>query len=127
MYRSTSVNFYNAYCLLQVNANGVISLRKGFDDFNSRPFPLFTDDILIAPFWDDINIEITGQIFYRFSNDSSLLTLFQSYINDSSDFSPVSLFIATWDRVAQLDGDSSVVRVMPSSLLTGILHASMFR
>ena len=109
-----------------MNANGVISFRKDFEDYDSKPFPLLTDDILIAPFWEDVDINIAGQIFYRFSNDSSLLSLFQSYINDSSNFSPVSLFIATWDGVAQLDGDRNMVRIMSVQLtqLIGKLHAS---
>ena len=91
------VYLYAAFSL-QVNANGVISFRRRFSQFPS-PFPLDSDDILIAPFWDLIDIRDSGQIFYRFSNDLILLSRFQSDINDGSGFSPVSLFIATWDRV----------------------------
>ena len=89
----------------QVNANGVISFRREFHEFVTSPFPLDSADILIAPFWADIDITDSGQIFYRFSNDLMLLSRFQSDINDGSGFSPVSLFIATWDRVAAFNGD----------------------
>ena len=98
------VYLYAAFSL-QVNANGVISFRRVFFQHWTSPFPLDSDDILIAPFWDDIDIRDSGQIFYRFSNDLILLSRFQSDINDGSGFSPVSLFIATWDRVAAYNGD----------------------
>ena len=88
-----------------------MSFREPFIDFSSVEFPL-TNKILIAPFWSDVNLELAGQVSYRFSMNQSLLDAVQVQINESLDvyFSPAFLFIATWDRVARYSVDPSVVR-----------------
>lgn len=96
---------------MQVNSNGVLSFGFPFNQHSPSVFPLSSTDILIAPFWIDINIEIAGRIYYRFSNDVALLNQAQSLILDSA-FSPSLLFIATWDRVAQFNGVSSEVSTL---------------
>ena len=60
-----------------------------------------------------MNIELAGQVSYRFSMDQSLLDAVQVLTNESLNvnFPPAVLFIATWDRVAQHGGDPSVVRM----------------
>ena len=99
---------YNA--LTQVSENGVVSFRNAFASIQSNPgFPLSSADVIIAPFWDDSNVEISGQTFYRFSENRTLLDHVESLINERS-FTPSSLFIATWDRVAEFGGITNVVR-----------------
>jgi hypothetical protein len=58
--------------------------------------------IVIAPFWTDINIENGGELYFRSSDDSNLLQEVGVVIGegDGSDFLPITLFIATWYRVA---------------------------
>ena len=94
-----------------MSSNGLLSFRQPFTNPERVPFHL-TDEALIAPFWNDMNIELAGQVSYRFSMDQSLLDRVQVLINESLDvyFSPAFLFIATWDRVAQWGADPSVVR-----------------
>ena len=98
-----------------MNSNGILSLRVGFTDFSPEPFPLnngFQDDsILIAPFWDDVNINNAGDIFFRFSSDPLLLQEVGDSISNAFGitFQPTLLFIVTWDGVAQFGGPSSIV------------------
>ena len=66
-------------------------------------FP-FIGSPLIAPFWDDVDITQFGNIFYRQTSDSALLQRAHDQLHElfsfSGNFTPSTLFIATWDRVA---------------------------
>ena len=96
---------------MQVSTNGVLSFRASFTDFISRPFPLSTSDVLIAPFWDDSNVLNGGQVLFRLSDNETLLNQVGSTINDAldGDFTPGLLLIATWNRIPELGGDSDLV------------------
>ena len=104
----------------QVNTNGIISFQRRFTEFTPQRFPLNLIP-LIAPFWDDVDIRRFGNIFYRVTSDvillqrarDQLLELFPS----SGNFTPTTLFIATWDRVAQFRGGSQVSAYMTIFLL----------
>ena len=84
-----------------------------------KTFPL--NEIVVAPFWDK-NIGVrTDPVFildgeghfdhvaYRFADEhcKNLLRRVETYINES--FSPTSLFIATWYRVVQQNGNPYLV------------------
>ena len=103
-----SNNYY-----IQVNTNGVVSFGAPFTVFthSSRPFPLSRSDVLIAPFWDDSNVENGGQILFRLSDDQTLLNQVGSIINDrlEYDFTPTMLFIVTWNRIPEFGGSSNIV------------------
>ena len=96
---------------MQVSTNGVLSFRASFTDFESRPFPLSTSDVLIAPFWDDSDIRNGGEVLFRLSDNEALLNQVGSTISDSidGDFIPGLLFIATWNRIPEYDGASDIV------------------
>ena len=81
---------------MQVSTNGVISFGSAYIVFSSRRFPISTR--LIAPFWDNSNIEIGGQVLSRLSDNQTLFNKVGSTINDilEFDFTPTILFIATW-------------------------------
>ena len=66
---------------------------------------------LAAPFWADHDVRIAGRIVYRFTDDVSLLTRVGADISDAFDtsFSPLSLFIATWDGVPRFGGTANEV------------------
>lgn len=109
---------YNyAMLLLQVSNVGVISFRQPFRNGNGRPFPLSTDDILIAPFWDTL-IGYGGEVYYRYSTNNTLLRHFGVIVRDTigGHFSPGLLFIATWNGVPKLyllpDHYTDLVRIM---------------
>ena len=97
--------------MLQVNSNGVLSFRSSFTTPSPQSLPLSTSDIIVAPFWADVDITNAGNIFYRFTNDTNILNGVEEKIRGAYnvDFSPALLFIATWDRVAEFFGFSNIV------------------
>ena len=114
---------------LQVNTHGQLSFRTPFLNFEPEAFPLIeafpfgSDVVLIAPFWNDIDVtdvEGTGQLFFRLSNDDTLLGVVGVAINAAfvTDFSPLALFIATWDGVPNTDNDIDVCLVATAGSLT---------
>ena len=100
----------------QVNTNGIISFQRPFTDYIPRRFPLNNNIPLIAPFWDDVDIRRFGNIFYRQTSNVTLLQTardqLQNLFPSSDNFTPTTLFIATWDRVAQFGGGSQVSHVL---------------
>ena len=80
-----------------------------FVDFSPRPFPIISPP-LIAPFWYDLDPSAGGSISYRVSNDSELLSSFNSLweqlnVGDLTNFIPTNLFIATWYQVPVFGSD----------------------
>ena len=71
---------------------------------------------LIAPFWNDIDITTSGNMFYRTSSNAALLQRahdqLQELFPSSGNFTPTTLFIATWDRVAEYGGGAQVSAYM---------------
>ena len=105
------------YSQLQVSTNGVLSFRNSFTNFLSRPFPRSTN-VLIAPFWDDSDVQNGGQVLFRLSDNETLLNQVGTTINDALDddlFYPAFLFIATWNRIPEFNRDPSIVNFIASS------------
>ena len=96
---------------MQVSTNGVVSFGAPFTSFASRPFPLSTSDVLIAPFWDVSNVQNGGQILFRLSDNQTLLNEVGSTINDTLefDFTPTMLFIVTWSGIPEFGGIQNIV------------------
>ena len=94
---------------MQVASNGALSFARQFTAA-STSFPN-SDYFLIAPFLTDISTSIAGHIFYRYSNDSSLLSEVGNTINlrFATSFNPALLFIATWYRVPEFGDDTDKV------------------
>ena len=97
--------------IMQVSTNGILSFGSNFTDYYSRPFPLSKSDILIAPFWDDSNVEIGGQVLFRLSDNQTLLNEVGSTINDTLEFNftPTILFTVTWRGIPQVHGSQNIV------------------
>lgn len=99
-----------------MNSNGVLSFDDQVRQVFASPFENSYEPWippLIAPFWDDINPKIGGNIYYRQSNDSSDQLAFQRLllgldVGELVWFSPTNLFIATWDQVPQYNGQAEV-------------------
>ena len=75
-------------------------------------FPLLNRIPLIVPFWNFVDIRRFGNIFYRETSNVTLLQRardpLQGLFPSSGNFTPTTLFIATWDRVAQFGGGPQV-------------------
>ena len=98
---------------MQVNVNGVVSFRDPFSVFSGAPFPIVNNRPLLALYWDDHDATEQGEIFYRTSQDQCLINEVGTNISDafSTDFTPSSLFIATWDGVPRFQIGSSILEV----------------
>ena len=74
-------------------------------------FPL-PDVPLMAPFWNNVDIRRFGNIFYRQTSNTTLLKRARDQLQElfpsSGNFTPTTLFIVTWDRVAESGGGSQV-------------------
>ena len=96
----------------QVNTNGIISFRSTFISFAPRMFPIIGSP-LIAPFWDDVDIRSLGNIYYRQTSNATLLRRARDQLQESfpssGNFTPSTLFIATWDRVPGFGEGSQVL------------------
>ena len=90
-----------------------MSFGGPFHDYFGPPFP---DQVyrvpVIAPFFDDSDTSIAGEVFYRYTANETLLDSVTSCIDDAygSGFNASVLFIATWNGVAEYEGSSSVVK-----------------
>ena len=92
--------------------------------------PLNLLGVIIAPFWDGVDIRRFGNVFYRQTNDTTLLQRARDQLQElfpfSGNFTPTTLFIATWDRVAQRGGGSQVPHVcMVQNLAFFVLRNKM--
>ena len=89
-----------------MNTNGLLSFGRRFTSFSSggSNFSSVSSPPIIAPFWDDININNGGRIYYRQDFNSSVADQVQQEIHtqfpDVEFFYPSLVFVATWDRVA---------------------------
>ena len=68
---------------------------------------------MIAPFLADVDTRAAGRVLYRETNDTELLVdavleIVRAF-EDSADFVPTSMFVATWDRVGYYDQNSDRV------------------
>ncbi len=96
-------------CTTQVNSNGVLSFRNSFTSPTPQPFPLGTNDIIIAPFWAGINYVDSGTVYFRFSTDPDIISEIQSVVLTSfgTEYVPSLLFIATWNFVVDRNAQSN--------------------
>ena len=119
-YWFTSFNRFGS----QVNTNGIISFQIPFTEFIPQRFPLNYFIPLIAPFWDDVDIRRFGNIFFRETSNTTLLqracNQLQELFSSSDNFTPTTLFIATWDRVPSFAMRSQVSAYMTALLLVSI-------
>ena len=107
-----------------MNTNGIISFQLPFTEFRPRRFPLNNHIPLIAPFWDDVDITRSGNIFFRQTSNATLLQRARDQLqlfSSSGNFTPIMLFIATWDRVAPYVPRPQVSAYMTILLLVTIL------
>ena len=88
--------------IIQVNDNGVISFNSRYTVRTPLSLPLSARRI-IAPYWADVDIRGTGQIFYRQTTNATQLTRATSEIRaafpESQSLTIQSLLIATWSGV----------------------------
>ena len=110
--------------LLQVNNHGDLTFDSPFFGYYPQVFPIIGGPRMIAPFWADIDTTGTGYVWYRATNDASLLSKAKQdipYSLSGSNFSPLWLFIATWDHVGYYSNHVDKVCVTCITLCTAEL------
>nr|XP_056702372.1 sushi, nidogen and EGF-like domain-containing protein 1 [Euleptes europaea] len=119
-----SENFYffaQRFQSLYVNNNGVVSFDNPVSQYTPDPFPLTDGRAFVAPFWADVDNRITGDVYYRQSQEEQLLQRVTADINvyfPRETFAATWVFVATWDRVAFYGSLSSKVNTFQAVLTT---------
>ncbi|CAH2318184.1 hypothetical protein AB205_0044100 [Pelobates cultripes] len=89
--------------------------------WSSHDIPLPSGSPIIAPFWADVDNEITGDIYYRQSSDLNLIARatsdIRSYFNYPT-FTSQWVFVATWDRVGYYGSKSNKTNTFQVVLTT---------
>ena len=88
-----------------MNTNGILTFGEPNTLPNSRGYN-FSNVIsppTIAPFWDDVDLNRGGTIYYRQDSNSTITELVQRAIvseyPEATFFQPSLVIVATWDRV----------------------------
>ncbi|XP_070805409.1 sushi, nidogen and EGF-like domain-containing protein 1 [Pituophis catenifer annectens] len=115
-------SFYGKkYNFLFVNNNGVVSFGTYVSEYTPNAFPLKNGIAFVAPFWSDVDNRVSGSIFWRQTEDPVLLSRFAAdlsrYHPDIS-FTPMWMFIATWDKVGYYGSASDKVNTFQAVLAT---------
>lgn len=106
-----------------MNTNGALSFNQSFNVQFPQPFP-FSTFRLISPYWENIETQRFGNIYYRNTTDLALLKRAQYHLQDifpaARNFFPTYLFLATWDDVPQfgIAGDPDIVSSHKKTKLT---------
>lgn len=96
-----------------MNTNGVVSFGGRYTNTGSSgsDFSNVFSPPIIAPFWDDINVNNGGTIYYRQNTDSAVTEMVRQEIlfgyPEVGPFTAELVFVATWDRVAAFNSDFS--------------------
>ena len=109
----------------QVSADGAIVFGE---NTISSPGVFDSSDLanpIIAPFWDNSNIRINGNIYYRISKSLVDLERITATVRQSTatkkDFAASWCMVVTWYKVAETSGSPAVVSII---LSFKILHLS---
>ena len=107
----TPLNFTLFQCIFnfQIGTNGIISFDQPVYSYISYHFPSNRNDIrnlfIVAPFWDDVDIRRSGNIFYKIfttlSDDADVMVMVNDYIFQETGeaFYGEWMLVVTWDHV----------------------------
>lgn len=101
---------YFISCPPQVNNNGLVSFLREVSQFTPVAFPISGDRRVVAPFWADVDNRRAGKVFYRESQDLSILTRasgdVRTYFSEFPAFNASWVLISTWLQVTFFGGNS---------------------
>lgn len=98
-----------------MNNNGAISFTRAISQYTPDAFPLNSTQDLIATYWGDVDTRSAdgGIVWYRETKSSLLLSRFKNEIQaafpNQREFTPISLFITTWDHVGYYNNKTDKV------------------
>uniref|UniRef100_A0A665UQD8 Sushi, nidogen and EGF-like domain-containing protein 1 n=1 Tax=Echeneis naucrates TaxID=173247 RepID=A0A665UQD8_ECHNA len=95
---------------LYVNNNGLVSFLREVSQFTPVAFPIAGDRRAVAPFWADVDNRRAGKVFYRESQESSILSRasddVRTYFSEFPNFNATWVLISTWYQVTFFGGNS---------------------
>uniref|UniRef100_A0A3Q2P5H2 Sushi, nidogen and EGF like domains 1 n=1 Tax=Fundulus heteroclitus TaxID=8078 RepID=A0A3Q2P5H2_FUNHE len=95
---------------LYVNNNGLVSFLREVSQFTPVAFPIAGDRRVVAPFWADVDNRLAGSVFYRESQEPSILRRasgdVKTYFTEFPDFNATWVLISTWHQVTFFGGNS---------------------
>uniref|UniRef100_A0A8C4HVR7 Sushi, nidogen and EGF-like domain-containing protein 1 n=1 Tax=Dicentrarchus labrax TaxID=13489 RepID=A0A8C4HVR7_DICLA len=95
---------------LYVNNNGLVSFLREVSQFTPVAFPIAGDRRVVAPFWADVDNRRAGKVFYRESQEPSILRRasddVRTYFSEFPNFTATWLLISTWLQVTFFGGNS---------------------
>ena len=108
---------------IYVHEDGFLTLESPADPI-SFGYRLPAGHRVIAPFLADIDISISGDVFFRQSEDSSLINraadeIQNAFPDDFRDFEPSELVIVTWNQVSRQLGSSDEVNTFQVVISNG--------
>ena len=112
-HKHVAVSYYKEILiLLKVATDGVIGFGSSASFGNiPREFPV--DQILIAPFWGDVDTRISGSITFEEINNTASLQTAATYIQNAfpgyDTFFPHLLVVITWSDVGYYDRQTDKV------------------
>ena len=97
---------------MQINNNGLLSFNEAISGYTSEPFPL--PEILIAPFWADVDTNgDAGVVYYRETTASAIVNKVAQDValafRSQPPFTAKSVVIVTWDQVGYYDENDDKV------------------
>ncbi|XP_041425681.1 sushi, nidogen and EGF-like domain-containing protein 1 [Xenopus laevis] len=113
--------FGNTYSSLYLCNKGLLTFTASYCVYATADFPIKGSVPFIAPFWADLYNVLSGDIYYRQSNDSTLLANVTKDINKyfpEVTFSAKWVFITTWDKVPRFPGAASQANTFQVVLAT---------
>ncbi|XP_067119899.1 nidogen [Centruroides vittatus] len=118
---SVPIVFYDInYKTIFVNDNGLLSFLTEVPAFFNAQFPLTYP--IIAPLYSDVDTRGTGRIYYRETRAADLLERasrdIHRHFSQSSNFQPISIFIATWDGVGHYEKGVGLVNTFQVVIVT---------
>ena len=88
-------------------------MSSSYNEYTPIVLPLSENVQLIAPYWADVDITGIGQIYYRQTNNYTLLARATNEIRKafptSQNVNTTNLFIVTWDSVGYYDSRTDKV------------------
>ncbi|XP_031762328.1 alpha-tectorin-like [Xenopus tropicalis] len=117
----TFIFFGKKHNALYVNNNGVISFGVAVSKYTPDAFPLADGSPFVAPYWGDVNNEITGTVYFRESKDPKLLDRISKDMKiyyPNLDYKAKWSFVATWDKVAYFGSRSRKTNTFQAVLTT---------
>lgn len=94
----------------QVNNNGLVSFLREVSQFTPVAFPIAGDRRVVAPFWADVDNRRAGRVFYRESQEPSILSRasgdVRTYFSEFPNFNATWVLISTWHQVTFFGGNS---------------------